>query len=355
MRIGIDATALIHKQPTGVERVTRELLEALLGQDRGNQYLLYTPEPLGSSWARFANVENRVLPARRWWTWRSLAPAISKDNLDLFWSPSNTLPTNLPAKSLATIHDLAFLHFPKSYSWATRLRSFLTVGRAVQTANKIITVSEQTKQDLIKKFSLSESKVEVIPNALPNMPVATPIPYILGDYILVVGRVEARKNPTTAIKAFALIANQYPKLQLIFVGSDGYKAEEAKALASQLGLANRIQFVGFAEEKVLANLYAHARVALFPSFYEGFGLPVLEAFHYGVPLVASNTPAVAEVAGDSALLVEPTDTVAMSHALTQLLEDPELRAKLIEKGAERLKQYSWEASAEKLIEVIKSI
>lgn len=355
MKIGIDATALVHKQPTGVEVVAKELMRGLLEQDGDNQYFLYTPVPLDSNWTRFTNAQNRVLPVRRWWLWRSLAPALAKDGLDLFWSPSNTLPPALPPKRLATIHDLAFLHFPKSYSWASRLRSLLTVRRAVRFATKIIAVSKQTKQDLIQRFNLPESKIVVIPNALPSLPVATPIPYILGDYILVVGRVEARKNPATAIKAFALIAAKYPKLQLIFAGSDGYQANEAKNLANQLGLAGRIQFLGFVPEKVLANLYAHARIALFPSLYEGFGLPALEAFHYGVPLVASTTPAVAEVAGDAALLVEPTDTVAMSHSLTLVLEDPELRAKLIERGNEQLKQYSWRSSAAKLLEVINSL
>ncbi len=355
MKIGIDATALTHQEPTGVELVTHELIHALLKRDRDNQYLLYTPTPLNPSWLRYPNVENRVLPSRRFWIWRSLSPAVSKDHLDLFWSPSNILPPKLPAKSIATVHDLAFIHFPQAYSWVNRLRSWLTIRRAVRFASKIIAVSEQTKKDITTKFNLPEEKVVVIPNALPDSPSSVPIPYILGGYILVVGRVEARKNPITAIKAFALIAPTYPKLRLVFAGNFGFQAEQAKDLVQKLGLSERIQFLGFTDKKVLANLYAHARIILFPSLYEGFGLPILEAFYYGIPVVASNTPALSEVAEDAALLVPPTDTVAMSHALSQLLDDPELRTGLIEKGTVQLQNYSWENSAEKLLGVINSI
>lgn len=355
MKIGIDATALTHLQPTGVEVATRELIRALLTLDQTNQYYLYTPTPLDRSWQMFANVSNRVLPPTRRWLLSQLGPAIHQDRLDLFWSPSNLLPFKLPARRLATVHDLAFFHFPQAYSWRSWLMSWLTVWRATKLATKIIAVSHHTKQDLIQKFHLPDHRVVVVPNALPQSPTVTVTPLILDDYILVVGRVETRKNPLAAIKAFALIAADYPKLQLIFAGGDGLGATSAKQLADTLGLSHRIQFLGFVDGETLANLYAHARIALFPTLYEGFGLPVLEAFQYGVPLVASDTPAVAEVAGDAALLVEPTDTLAIGRALIRLLEEPELRTTLIEKGTLRLRQYSWERSAEELLAVINSL
>jgi glycosyltransferase involved in cell wall biosynthesis len=180
-------------------------------------------------------------------------------------------------------------------------------------------------------------------------------PTLFNEYLLVVGRVEARKNPITAIKAFALIASQYPKLQLVFAGGFGYQADLAKQLAQTVGLSDRIHFLGFVDDAKLANLYFHAKIVLFPSLYEGFGLPVLEAFHYGVPAVASNTPAVAEVAGDGAMLVDPTDALNLSRKVVQLLEEPELRAQLIERGTHRLQQYSWDQSAEKLLALINSL
>jgi glycosyltransferase involved in cell wall biosynthesis len=247
------------------------------------------------------------------------------------------------------------MHFPRYYSWRSRWLSWLTVWRAARLATRIIAVSEQTKQDLINKFKVAADRIVAIPNALPHLPIAAVTPVVNGDYILVVGRVEARKNPTAAIKAFALIAADYPKLQLVFAGSPGFQAEHAKQLAQALGLADRIQFLGFISPQTLADLYAYAKILLFPSFYEGFGLPVLEAFHYGVPVVASTTPAVSEVAGDAALLVEPTDTVGISRALVRLLEEPELRAELIAKGVERLKQFTWDVSAGQLRELINNL
>lgn len=352
MKIGIDATALISAHPTGVEVVTRDLLRALLEQDQNNQYIFYAPNPLPEAWSKFANLTNRVLPAQRFWIVNQLTPAVRQDSLDVFWSPSNILPFALPTKALATIHDLATIYFPKAYSWKTRLLSWLTITRAIRFASKILVVSEQTKIDLLAKFSLPTERVVVIPNALPRLtqPNNDPVPF--AQYLLIVGRVEARKNPITAIKAFAMIAAQYPKLQLVFAGGFGYQAELAKQLAQTIGLADRIHFLGFVKDVELANLYLHASAVLFPSLYEGFGLPILEAFHYGVPVVASNTPAVAEVAGDAALLVNPTDALELSQKVVQLLEEPDLRAQLIERGTERLKHYSWSASAEQLLNVI---
>jgi len=355
MKIGIDATALTHSHPTGVEVVTRELLQALLAADTANQYILYTPIPLGPDWQRYPQATIKMLPKTPWWVWRRLGPALPQDHLDAFWSPSNLLPSHLPPRSLATVHDLAFMHFPRYYSWRSRWLSWLTVWRAARLATRIIAVSEQTKQDLINKFKVAADRIVAIPNALPHLPIAAVTPVVNGDYILVVGRVEARKNPTAAIKAFALIAADYPKLQLVFAGSPGFQAEHAKQLAQALGLADRIQFLGFISPQTLADLYAYAKILLFPSFYEGFGLPVLEAFHYGVPVVASTTPAVSEVAGDAALLVEPTDTVGISRALVRLLEEPELRAELIAKGVERLKQFTWDVSAGQLRELINNL
>ena len=357
MKIGIDATALTHPQPTGVEIVTRELIKALLASDLDNQYILYSPTLLGREWQKYSNSTNRVLPPASWWVVRRLSRAIPEDNLDVFWSPSNFLPYNLPAKSLTTVHDLAFVHFPQAYSWKSRLLSWLTVRRAAAVATKILAVSEQTSRDLISRFNISPARVAVIPNALPDRPTDQLIYQrsIPNEYLLVVGRVEARKNPLIIIKAFALIASDFPELQLVFAGSDGYRAEQAKKLAAKVGLSSRIHFLGFVSEIRLRELYAYASVVVFPSLYEGFGLPVLEAFHYGVPLIASHTPAVAEVAGDAALLVEPTDALGFAQAIDRLISTPELRAQLIEKGALRLQQFSWEASAKALKDVINSL
>jgi len=356
MKIGIDATALVHPHPTGVEVVTRDLLRSLLAQDYDNHYFLYTPAPLPEVWLKFPQVTNRVLPPRFFWVLTRLSPALVQDHLDLFWSPSNLLPFHLPNKVLATIHDLAAFYFPRAYSLRSRLLSWLTTRRAIQFATKVLVVSQQTKTDLVTKFKLAPERVAVIPNALPQLPTADlSTPAQFSTYLLMVGRVEARKNPLTAIKAFALIAQQYPKLQLVFAGGFGFQSDDIKQLVEEVGLSHRIHFLGFVDANILANLYIHATAVLFPSLYEGFGLPVLEAFHYGIPVIASTAPAVAEVAGDGAILVDPTDAIGLSQAIVKLLEEPELRAHLIEQGTHRLQEYSWQQSAEKLLIIIKSL
>src|SRR3989344_1734565 len=167
MRIGIDGSALTNPQSTGVEVATRELIYALLQLDHDQQYILYAPAALPQRFQGFPNVINRIIPPAKFWTQTALSDAIAGDNLDVFWSPSNILPRKLPVKVLATVHDLAFMKFPRAYSWRSWLGSWLTVKRARRFATKIITVSQQTKTDLIKYFHTLPEQITVIYNALP--------------------------------------------------------------------------------------------------------------------------------------------------------------------------------------------
>ncbi len=356
MKIGIDGSSLIKPQPTGVEAVTRELIHALLQLDVAHQYILYTQSALPESFGQYSHVINRVIPPARFWTQTALSNAIVGDKLDIWWSPSNLLPRHLPSKVLATIHDLAFMKFPWAYTWRAWLGSWFTVKRARRFATKIIAVSQQTKTDLIKYFRTPLDQVTVIYNALPrpDESISPDRPRLPEEFILVVGRVEPRKNPLNTIHAFAEVARAHPALQLVFAGPAG-ASEPVRDLAQEYGLADRVLFLGFVSAGELENLYRRAKLLLFPSLYEGFGLPILEAFAHDLPVVTSNLGALREIAGEAAELIEPTSPSNIADGVRRLLDNPDAKAQYVAMGRERLRDFSWNRSARQLLDLINSL
>src|SRR5680860_610949 len=169
-KIGVDGTALVNMHPTGVELATTDLLQALFRVDRDNQYLIYTPTPLPINFKNLANVVERIIPPRRFWTQTALPKALKQDNLDVFWSPSNILPPKQSPKYLTTLHDIAFVIYPHVYKTSNRLMQMFGIWRAKHIANKIIVSSATTKQDLYKHFKIPLEKMQVVSLALPNRP-----------------------------------------------------------------------------------------------------------------------------------------------------------------------------------------
>lgn len=361
-RIGIDASALTKDRPTGVEVASRELIYALIKQDLANDYLLYTPKPLSHKWLNFPNVENRVIVATKFWTQKALPLALEKDNLDIFWSPAYMLPPRLKGiKTIATIHDVAFMRFPLAYSVKNWLLSFYTVARAKFIATKILAVSQQTKNDLKKYFFVPDQKIEVVYNAIshnhlrPNL-IDIQEKYNLPEqFVLVVGRIEPRKNTINIIESFRTISQNHPDLHLVFSGPDSKLPDNLEDKVHEYRIQDKVHAVGFVHELDLPMLYRTAEILLFPSLYEGFGLPILESFAAGTPVITSNYGACAEIADRAALLVTPTDTNAIARSVSHLLNDEELRTKYIQVGYKRLEDFSWEASAQKLKEIINNL
>lgn len=357
--IAIDATGLTHARPTGVENATRELISALLSIDRENRYLLYTPQKLPEGFEINPNTTVKVLPKRLFWNWRALGAALKKDRPDIFWTPGNFLPPNLPAKSIATIHDLAFVKHPEFYPPKNRFLQKLTVTRAIQHATKIIAVSQATKSDLLDYSHIDPNRIAVIYHGLPsskarltdneaklNLP---------AEFALVVGRIEPRKNPANIIKALYDMADKYPNLHLVFVGSPGHGFEGLKKLVQDLGLTGRVIFLGFVTPGQLTQLYHQAKMLLYPSLVEGFGFNILEGFASRVPVVTSKTGAMAEIAGDAAYLVDPTKPYDIAEAIDKLMSDFSLRSKLIKAGEDRVKEFSWVKAAHQLLEIINEL
>ena len=375
MRIGLEITAAV-QQSGGIGRYVREMLSALSDIDQSNQYRLFYASKNRSNHTVLDLPENfrvRQLPvndiwlARIWQRMRLPLPVeLITGSLDIYHSPDFTLPPtlrNIP--TLLTVHDLSFLRTPESA--APGLRGYLEVAvkRSVKLATHVLADSQSTKDDLIELYATPEDKITVLyagvssafrPVTDSNKLMKVREHYKLGGkpFVLSVGTLQPRKNHVTLIKAFeqALSDSEY---NLVLAGGQGWSYEEVHELVRSRALQHRVLFPGFVADEDLSALYSSADVMTFPSLYEGFGLPVLEAMACGVPVLASNTSCLPEVAGGAAVFVNPRNVEAMSDALLKLVSNVDLRKTLREKGFERVEQFRWQSSAVKLLEVYRDL
>jgi glycosyltransferase involved in cell wall biosynthesis len=367
MRIGIDYTAAA-RQVGGIGRYARELISALLTLEETNpthQYTLFAATgglpasyfllPTSSSPFHPIPISDEWL-ARLWHRARLPIPVeLFVGRVDLFFSPDFTLPPTLPhTRTLLTVHDLSFLHYPDHY--VPKLVRYLerVVPRSVARADHVLADSEATRADLIARLGAPPEKVETLYSGVSRRfcpePEAGERERLLAryglerSYVLSVGTLQPRKNYVRLIRAFARLDTA---ACLVIVGGRGWLYEEVLAEAAQH--PDRVRVLGFVDDTDLPALYRGASLFAFPSFYEGFGLPVLEAMACGVPVVCSNSSSLPEVAGDAALLVDPHDEAALADALVRGLADESLRRRLITRGLIRATRFTWERAARQLL------
>lgn len=374
MRIGIDYTAAIN-QSAGIGRFVRGLVGAVAKIDRENEYVLVhaAPNPGRAVEAPAApNFTTRELRFReRVMTvlWHRLLLPLPVDLLtgpvDIFHSPDFVLPPVRQAITILTVHDLAFLIYPECAD--ERLRAFLeqTVPRSTARADYILTDSENTRNDVICLLDANPDRVFVVPGGVD--PIFAPaseeairqVRTLYGvdrPYILSVGVIEPRKNFPRLIEAYTRFRVRTGRdYQLVIAGGKGWLSDETFRQAERSSFAIDVRFTGYVPDEYLPALYSGAEVFAFPSLYEGFGLPVLEAMACGAPVVCANTSSLPEFAGDAALLVPPDDPDAIADALERACEDNTLRASLRQRGAERARAYQWQRSAERLLETYEHV
>jgi glycosyltransferase involved in cell wall biosynthesis len=378
IRIGFDATSAV-RQGGGIGRYTRELLRALAAVDAHPDYGLFfaaptvthplPPLPPGFR-VRQIPVDDIWL-ARVWQRAQLPAPVEWLTGpIDLFHSPDFTLPpTRRGTRTLLTVHDLSFVRDPDSATPVLRRYLGAVVPRAVARAHHVLADSHATRADLIELYRTPPEKVSVLYSGVHesfrpilNEEILSEVRarYGLGStpFILAVGTLQPRKNYVRLIQAFAAISNFPPptsSLRLVLAGGKGWLFDAIFAEVERLGLRGRVLFPGFVADDDLPALYSAARVLAYPSLYEGFGLPILEAMACGTPVVTSTASCLPEVAGDAALLVPPTDVDALAAALERAVADEGVRAELIAKGRERARRFSWEASARQLMDIYRSL
>jgi glycosyltransferase involved in cell wall biosynthesis len=375
MRIAIDYTAAI-RQGAGIGQYVRCLVDAMLAQDASNSYTLLAsgrptptrPFPIADN----VRARNIFIPDRYlnilWYRWRlPLYATFFSGQVDIYHGPDFALPPlNGKLRKVVTVHDLAFLEHPEYAvpSLAAYLKK--VVPEAVASADVVAAVSQTTGQALIDHLKTPREKITVIPNGVGAYFRRITDPVILGatrnkyglkhPLVLGVGTLEPRKNHIGLVKAFAQAQKKKGgPAMLALAGGKGWLYEETRQVVSELKLENKVRFLGRVSDLELITLYSLADVFAFPSFSEGFGIPPLEAMACGAPVITSNTSSLPEVAGDAALLVDPHDVKALGHSITRLLEDEQLREELRQKGYQRARQYTWSASASKMLSVYQKL
>lgn len=304
-----------------------------------------------------------LMPFPRLWTHLRLSVRMAAHPPGVLFVPSHVIPLVHP-RSVAVIHDVGFLRFPDAHPPAARRMLDVTTRWNLSASKRVIAISAATRDDLVAHYRADAGKIAVIHHGVhqkfhPRSPAdIAPVLDRLGvrqPYVLAVGTVQPRKNFGGLAEAFnAVIAAGLPH-RLVIAGKRGWLAERVEAEIEASGAVGRIQRLGYVDDADLPALYAGASAFCLPSLYEGFGMPVVEAMASGAPVVTSNGSALAEVAGDAALTVDPSDPAAIGAALLRVLTDESLAARLRGLGLARARQFTWRRTAEATLDVLRSV
>ena len=341
MRIGFDAKRL-YNNFTGLGNHSRTTIDILTAEFPNNEYWLYTPKvrlngatlPYIGKKGCHTVTPKGVMRGSAWRTY-GLVNQMKKDSIDVFHGLSNEMPVGLfhsGIASVVTIHDVAFKTFPDMYHWHDRKIYDMKWQYACNHADHIICISECTKRDVLEFYNVPEHKVEVIYQ--PVNPIYYQKPMERADlppYLLYVGSVNSRKNLLGVVKAMELMPKDL-QLPLVVVGGGGSYKQKVKQYIAEKGMESRVMWPDMMDADGLKRLYTNAEMLVYPSFYEGFGLPVVEAQLCGCPVVTSNVSSLPEAGGPFALQADPNSPEDICEKMTRLLTDTELRQKTIEGG-----------------------
>jgi glycosyltransferase involved in cell wall biosynthesis len=356
--IGVDASRSISDQPTGTELYSRYLIEALLARAPADYaFRLYfnrqskIRKPQSVISAQRSEVRNLRFP--RLWTHVRLSLEMLLHPPDALFVPAHVLPIVHPRRSVVTVHDLGYLYFPEAHPPRQRWYLDRTTRWHARTAAHIIADSNATRRDLIDRYQAQADRVSVAYPGLdpaihriddPHEIARVKAQYnITGDYVLYLGTLQPRKNLARLIDAVALA---HCSLPLVLAGKRGWYADQLIRQA-----ADRVRFPGYVDAEDRSALLSGATAFVFPSLYEGFGFPVLEAMACGVPVMCSNTSSLPEVAGDAALQVDPLNVDSIAAGLNRITTDDDLRRTLIERGYQQVQRFTWQACADVVLSV----
>lgn len=355
MKIGINGRFLVAKQ-TGVQRAALNLVRTMLQIDRENEYVVFTGVGVGplNEWKQEnvtiveSNIRSGESIRNHLWEQFQLPKLAKKHKVDLLHSPANMAPLFYKGKSIVNIHDLCFVVNPQWYSFSFRTLYTLVIPRLARRATKIITNSNNSRNDLLQFCNIPAEKVNLVYWAVDGHFTNTEEEsdaddHLLqsGDFILYVGSLEPRKNIGKLIEAFLLLRKKNPELktQLVMIGGESRLFAEVKLHIDEL--KDDIHFKGFVGDSQLRAFYRNAKLVAYPSLYEGFGLPPLEAMASGTAVVTSVTSSLPEVVGDAAVMVNPHDVNQLAGAMELVLKDSDFRDQLVSKGFNQVKKYNW--------------
>jgi len=362
MNIGIDASRAAKKIRTGTENYSRNLILELLKIDQNNQYILYVgPDYDGAFGQVPENCKIKIIANKKYWTQIGLSSEMIKNKPDILFVPSHVLPLISPKNTVVTIHDLAWKYFPNAYDKKEIYLQNLAIKLAIKKKSKIIIYSKSTLSDLKKFYNVDERLIHFVPmgftpNQASNLSTEKTDKLTKNKYILFVGRLETKKNIVNLIKAYVMLRSERAvKEKLVLVGKEGFGYEDIeKEINKNKKFKSDIIKTGFVSNNDLSIIYKNASLFAFPSLYEGFGLPILEAFDSGIPVVTSNISSMPEVAGKGALLVNPKKPFEIAAAMSSILNKPNIAKLLVTEGKKQLTNFSWETSAKDTLKVLEA-
>jgi len=369
MKIAIHSADLDHERIDGTRVYLLNMLKNFALADRKDSFGIYHQNEFNSRLAppKFANYLIKKLPFPFFWTQTRFAWQLFFDKPDVLWMPVHNMPIvrrkNL--KTVVTIHDLAFKIFPDYFPKKDLLKLNRLSDLAINNANRIIAVSQATKNDILKFYpQLAEEKITVIHHGFDSQLFSKKVSIEksgavlgnwkleIGNYILYVGAIQPRKNLGVLIEAFEKIKIKNPELKLVIAGAPAWKYEDTLEKIASSEFKADIIITGTVPFEWLSALYQNASVFVFPSLYEGFGIPVLEAMASGVPVVLANNSSLPEVAGDGALYFDTQDCDDLARCLEDVMNNEELRDTMVEKGSKRALDFSWEKCATQTLDII---
>jgi len=366
MRFAVDAHA-IGRHLTGNEVYVRSLLSALAGLNQNSEFVAYVSTDSAAQYIP-SNIRTRKVATNPFIRLGfDLAMRVRQDRPDLL-HVQYTAPLACPVPVVVSVHDVSFLEHPEYFTRDRAWQLQFTVRRTVKRAARILTGSEFSRSSILKVYGdLDEDKVVVVPNAAASefRPISREAAtasvrerFSIGaPFVLSVGDLQPRKNQIGLIKAFARLVNAYPQLKqnLVLAGKETWFADQVHKAARESGVSDRIQFFGFVSDDDLLQLYNACDLFVFPSFYEGFGLPALEAMACGRAVACSHTSALPEVVDGAAILFDPYSLDEIVRALADLLLDRELRARTERLGLQRAAHFSWQKTAQRTLEVFHDV
>jgi glycosyltransferase involved in cell wall biosynthesis len=364
MRIGFDATTLTG-QISGVGGYTASLLQALAEHEVGDTTRLVVLSNRRIAVPERPGLEvygRRLFPIRSAWMQLVLPGILREVRPDVVHFTNYLAPVFSGTPFVVSFHDMSLTLLPEAHTLKKRLLTASLIPTVARKAARILVPSESTRRDVVRLLEVDPSRIRLVPYAaapryrpLPDGPQALAARGVRPPYFLYVGTLEPRKNLTRALRAFLRIAPALPDHQFVIVGQAGWKYAEILREAGRPELLSRVVRTGYLPEEELPLFYNHAVALVYPSLYEGFGLPVIEAMACGAPVLTSRTSSLGEIAHDAALLVDPTSEDELARGLSRLGEDPALRATLAARGRERAALFSWERTARETAAVYREV
>lgn len=360
MIIGVDGNEANVKEKVGVSVYTLEMIRYFHRQaSQSLQFVIYLREkPLQDLPKEGPFFTYQIVKGSH--AWRDIVFPLHlylKPKIDILFCPAHYTPRFCPVPTIVTIHDTSYLYFKDEFLKKDLYKLTSWTKHAIQKSVKVITVSASTKNDVLKNYHVPTDKVQVIHNgfdkskesyrssdgtfSLPKSP-----------YLLYVGTIQPRKNIKTLITAFKSLHEHNPKFKLVIVGKMGWLFGDVFDYVLEQGLEDQVIFTGYVSNSQLAALYSKAECFIFPSLYEGFGIPLLEAMQHRCPVVASNAASLPEVGGDAALYFDPHDPEDIKDKIMNVMSDTKVRQTLVKKGLKRVQLFSWEKSAKETLHTL---